>query len=248
MTVADKLTRAKTDIDEVFDKGIEQGKKAEHDHFWDIFQQNGERTHYESAFYGFRNSGNFYPKYDIAPTGSIAQMMMYFAINDSEPIDLAARLEECGVKLDTSKATSMNQAFYWRLGISRLPEISFVSAGSCVQSISQNPMLITIDKVIFSNDGTQPTNDTVLANNTALKNITIEGVIGKSINLGASQFLTAESLKSVIFHLKNYAGTDEEFKNKLTLNWDAWNVLAADSLPPTGTTWKEYIQSLGWNT
>lgn len=244
MSIADKLTQIAENEQRVFDAG----KKAEHDHFWDVFQQYGERTNYQQGFFAFRNTANFYPKYDVAPTGNAMSMMMYFGISDDEPIDLAARLEECGVRLDMSKVTNMQQAFYWRLGVTRLPEISMESATNAQSCICNNIHLVTIDKIIFSNDGTQPSHDSVLATNPNLQNVTVEGVIGKSLNLFGTYNLSADSMKSIILHLKNYAGTDGEFANKLTLAADTWIRLEADSTAPDGGTWKEYVQSLGWNT
>ena len=243
-SVADKLKAIAENTLKVYDAG----KKAEYDHFWDTFQQNGERANYDSAFYGFRNSEIFYPKYDIIPVGNAQRMMQYFGISDDEPIDLAERLEECGVRLDTSKATNMQQAFYWRLGVTRLPEISFVGATSMASAIANNPKLITIDAVIFTSDGTQPLSNNVLSSNENLKNITIEGVIGKSINLASSHSLSAESAISIIEHLKNYKGTDEEYMQKLTLSSYAWNRLEAHSTSPNDNTWKEYVSDLGWST
>lgn len=244
MSIADKLIQIAENEQKVFDAG----KKAEYDHFWDVFQQNGERTNYDSAFYGFRSSGNFYPKYDITPTGNANRMMQYFGISDSEPIDLAARLEECGVKLDTSKATNLLQAFYWRLGVTRLPEISLVSATNTSLVITNNLLLRTIDKVIFSDDGNQPSASSCLSANEKLVNVTVEGVIGKSINLAQSHSLSAESAISIIEHLKNYKGTDEEYTQKLTLSSYAWDRLEAHSTAPDGSTWREYVKNaLGWS-
>ena len=245
MTLDEQYTAIEENIPKVFDAG----KKAEYDHFWDVFQQNGERTGYEHAFKGFRCANEiFYPKYDIVPTGNASGMMSYFGISDGEPIDLAERLEECGVKLDTSKATNLNAAFYWRLGVSRLPTISVESATNTQNALANNIHLVTIDKIIFSNDGTQPPHDSVLASNQNLQNVTVEGVVGKSLNLVGTYNLSADSMKSIILHLKNYAGTDGEFANKLTLGAGAWERLDADSTSPTGTTWKEYVGTLGWDT
>lgn len=228
--------------------GYTEGRQEEYDHFWDVFQENGKRTVYSNAFIGFRKTGNFYPKYDIVPTGGAAAMMQYFGIGETEPIDLAERLEECGVRLDTSKATSLQQAFYWRLGVSRLPTISVESATNTQNAIANNMHLVTIDKIIFSNDGTQPSHDSVLGSNPNLQNVTVEGVIGKSLNLGGTYRLSADSMKSIILHLKDYAGTDGEFANKLTMAADPWARLERSGTAPDGGTWRNYVNNLGWNT
>lgn len=65
MNIAEKVIRAKSDYDEVYDAG----KQAEYDKFWDAFQLNGTRKNYSSAF--ACNVGqvwtdeNYNPKYPI---------------------------------------------------------------------------------------------------------------------------------------------------------------------------------------
>lgn len=243
MSIADKLTL----IAENEQKVYEAGKKAEYDKFWDALQVNGTRTRYENGFFGW-DTGAFYPKYDIVPTGNMQKFMQYFGITNSEPIDFAARLEECGVKLDTSKATNTNCAFYWNPKISRLPEISLVSSTNTTLAFSQNDYLVTIDKVIFSDDGTQPSAVNTFLNMGALQNITIEGVIGNTVNFQASPLLTAESVKSIITHLKVFETTDAAYQTKYVyFNANAWARVEEDSTAPDGGTWKAYVQSLGWN-
>lgn len=64
MSISEKLLRAKTDYDEVY----EAGKQAEYDRFWDSFQQNGTR---ESYYYAFSGPGwteeTLKPKYKVKP-------------------------------------------------------------------------------------------------------------------------------------------------------------------------------------
>ena len=79
-----------------------------------------------------------------------------------------------------------------------------------------------------------------------LKNITFEGVIGRTINFSYSP-LTVESMKNVIEHLANYVGTDKELSYTLTFTEACWANLEADSTAPNGGTWRDYILSLGWN-
>ena len=66
MTIAEKITRAKSDYDAVYDAG----KQAQYDEFWDEFQGNGTRGVYLYAFsmatqlYGW-NDTIYNPKYPI---------------------------------------------------------------------------------------------------------------------------------------------------------------------------------------
>lgn len=64
MTIAEQITRAKADYDEVF----EAGKQAEYNRFWDSFQRNGTRVSYYNAFAGPGwTIETLKPKYRIAP-------------------------------------------------------------------------------------------------------------------------------------------------------------------------------------
>lgn len=84
MTISEKIARAKQDYDDVYnagynkgqteadgyDKGyadgVEQGKQAEYDRFWDEYQNYGRRTNYYQAFVQFGwNDSTLNPKYPI---------------------------------------------------------------------------------------------------------------------------------------------------------------------------------------
>lgn len=84
-----------------------------------------------------------------------------------------------------------------------------------------------------------------------LKNITFEGEIGRSISFQSSP-LTPESMRSVIEHLVNYAGTSNDGKYTVTFTDACWGALEADldyPAPEDGMTWREYVDViLGWNT
>lgn len=81
----------------------------------------------------------------------------------------------------------------------------------------------------------------------ALENIIFEGEIGASIDFSYSP-LTVESMKSVITHLLNVAGTSSEGKYTVTFTSTCWDNLEADSKAPNGDTWQNYVISLGWAT
>jgi hypothetical protein len=81
-----------------------------------------------------------------------------------------------------------------------------------------------------------------------LTTITFGGVIGKDINFQWSP-LSVESMKSVITHLKNYAGTADAGKKTVKFTDACWTALEADSTAPDGNTWRDYVETtLGWLT
>ena len=84
--------------------GIEQGKKAEHDQFWDVFQNYGEEQHYINAFsYGRFNEQTYNPKYPInvlASTTGLDQAFYQCGLTDTK------------VPIYASGAKRLNQTFY----------------------------------------------------------------------------------------------------------------------------------------
>ena len=83
-----------------------------------------------------------------------------------------------------------------------------------------------------------------------LTQIRINGTIGQNgLNFSACP-LDLESAISVITHLKNLTATDPSnaYTRTITFSPTTWEYLDADGEnSPDGTTWAEYIDSLGWN-
>lgn len=56
--------------------GIEEGRQAEYEYYWDMIQANGEKDDWQFGFYKWNIVGALRPKYKIMPSGSIAQMFI----------------------------------------------------------------------------------------------------------------------------------------------------------------------------
>lgn len=180
-------------------EGVDIGRKAEYDEFWDAFQNNGKRYNYQ---YAFANEGwndtTFAPKYDIVLgngyTGS--NMFQLTAITN-----ITEALERHGVILDTSKCGVFSSMFHSAKSV-RLPVLDFSSTH---EYASANPLSYTfysclaetIDKIVINEQ-------TLFANTTFngcanLKNIVFEGTLGQNgLNLQWSTKLSAASLESII--------------------------------------------------
>lgn len=199
--------------------GIEVGRQEQRSECWNSIQHNGARVRYEYAFY--RMGGRaFYPVYDIKPTSSMISFMQYFNNTGEGAIDVAERLEQCGVVLDTSSATSLYMAFYWTSGIKRLPRISLegvTDASGYYSTFSNCTALETIDEIVFPESGEHPALTHTFASASALKNIKISGVIGKSIGLGGCPLVKA-SLESVMTHLSTTATGQTLTVSKVAVN------------------------------
>jgi hypothetical protein len=144
--------------------GTDTGGKSFYDEFWDLYQQNGNRTDYQYG--GFAGVGwtdeTYKPKYPIKP---IYAYGMYTGCRLTNILDI-----------DTSKATSITNLFYVCRFLERVGIISAVSSSDATNVFSYCAELKTIDKFIVTE---QLPYSNAFFNCTSLENLTIEGVIGQ---------------------------------------------------------------------
>jgi hypothetical protein len=187
------------------------------DDFWDAYQQNGERTDYRGAFAGNGWDDNtFAPKYSMKPKKA-GNMFAWSFITD-----LPAALEKAGVTLDFSELTGSADAIF---ATSTMRHIGVVDLSNCTTlsyAFMSCSSLETIDKLILSDKISYVTAFDWCS---ALKNITIEGVIGKSIGFPQSSQLTSESVDSIINALKDLTGATAQ---TLTLHATVGGALTAE--------------------
>ena len=178
-----------TEIGEVY----ETGKKSEYDRFWDSFQNYGKRKEYARTFAGSGwNPETFKPKYDINVVGSAEAMFANWSNYDA---DITEILKQCGVKLDTSKATNFYRFTMYGSPV-RLPTIDTRGAKN-INGICYNSSVKTIDKLILKDDGSQTFSDVFYMS--SLVEIRIEGVIGQNgFNVQWSTKLSHDSIVSII--------------------------------------------------
>ena len=226
----------------------EAGKKSEYDAFWDAYQNNGKRTDYR---YGFAYTGwkkeNFKPKYDIKPKGANGAYMFSSGAEASK-FDLAKALEEQGVVLDLSELTSSTNEFYMTR-FTKLPVLNFSGCASMANTFDY--FIGTEIKLILSESG-ETTFSSVFRRCSSLTTFAIEsGVIGRSISFSDCTKLNATSIKNIVEHLKDYAGTDKEFSYTLTIPSGAFASLEAEGTTAeyngVACTWAEYIDNKKWN-
>ncbi len=220
---------------------VEVGRQKEWSDFWDVFQQNGKRANYTSAFaFGNWNSTTFRPKYDMYPT-SVSAMLQESSWVD----DFAEALRNAGVKMDCSNCTNFFM-FCHDSGVRRVGVVGSAVATNVQNMFGWTGALHTIDKMIVSENITDYTN--TFAGCGKLVNLTMEGTIDKTISFSASP-LSLASAKSVISCLKNFTGTGKEYTTTVTFGATTWGYLDAEgNASPDGTTWREYItNTLCWN-
>jgi hypothetical protein len=226
-------------IDDVRKAGEKNGLAM----FWNGVSANGTRENYYYAFfYWDMCTGILNCPITIQPKSA-----NYMFQRVAGGADLVEAEKNGGVKFDFSMCTSLDNTFrdsnFLKVGVvdgtsaDALDTLFFCSlrTSSYIQWVEK---LIVKETHTFSN---------TFRYNVALKHIIFEGTIGTSLDLKESSLLDVESAKSIINCLKNYSGTDSEYAYTVSLSGDVWTALNADSTPPSGNTWQDYVYSLGWN-
>ena len=167
---------------------------AFYNEFWDSYQDKGSRTNYQYGFSGWRDE-NLYPKYDIVLGNGYHGAYMFY---DCRCEDLTQRFEDCGITFDTSKCGDIYQMFGAFRG-KRVPRIdcsSSMTYNRGAQYLFANVYnLETVDALVLKEN----TSLTGTFNNCkTLKNITIEGTIGQTLDMKSCSVLTKNSIISVI--------------------------------------------------
>ena len=190
MDIAEKVLRAKTDFDDVY----EAGKKAEYDVFWDGVQDYGNRDNYSQAFAYAWNDESFKPKYDIKCTGAYATNQIFF---NTKIVDLVGCLKKTNIKFNTTEATAI-QGIFDRAGILiNTPPIDVINCTSMQMTYFSARKVKNIE---IANIQETCTFDRVFHNMYELRDVVlINCTIGKNgINFQWSTKLSADSLKSII--------------------------------------------------
>lgn len=181
--------------------GHEAGKQDQYDAFWDAFQQNGERVDYRNGFAGEGwDSETFQPKYDIRPT--VAEHMFSVFGKTGGNTSITQQLAKSGVTLDTSNCTNCRQMFY-ACRATEIPNIDLTKATSA-NSLFWDAMELRKAEITVA-ENTLP-NYFGLFGCPKLEDLTVNGVLDKSLALDRSPLLTAASVQSVIDALKDLTG------------------------------------------
>ena len=236
MGIKDKLITIAENIPMVYNAGVEQGKQEQYHAFWDNIQENGKRRNYSSTFQGnVFNVDTFYPKYDIIAEGNASNAFYswnHYSV-DKSVLNLKERLEECGVILDTSKATNLTALF----GYGRFTEIPTIDCNglsvASTQLFRRNYEYLKKIELIKTNESVTYTQ--WFQDDTALEDIAFEGVIGQDIDFSACP-LTKASVENIIEHLSTTSSG-----KTLTLKQSAVNAVFTteefEALKATRTNW-----------
>lgn len=228
-------------VEEVYDAGCAQAESK----FWDIVQRNGERADYSHAF-KLWNSEYIRPKYKVAPTSGRVNRIFY---NCKKLISVEPEYFDFSeIQVYSTTQTNMSNGneyvFAYCYALKELPDVG-LPAGCYTHTFYDCTSLKKIEVVRV--EESTVFNDYAFGYCAALENITFQGIIGRSINFKWSP-LTIDSLKGIITHLKDHAGTDKEYTYTVTFKTSVFEALEAEgATSPNGNTWAEYIDDLKWN-
>ena len=216
--------------------GIEQGKQAQYDEFWDSYMNNLNGSWAQKgAFAGSGwNDNTFNPNKSFNPwTGKICEIFF----KDSGISDLAGILKRNGVVFDFSGCVYFDN-FAQASQIKYFPVIDMSSAARCQDTFRDCTKMISIEKWIISSKGNQAFSSTFY-NCTALEDIVVEGVIGNSIDFRYSPLSKCSIMGKVITEEEYNALSDAvKTNNVITINGVHYygGVIAALKSDATGKT------------
>ena len=151
-------------------------------------------------------------------------------------------------KLDTSNGTNF---YYFCNSATDLVEVDldFSKATQMYGAFRGCTALTTVENLNLSKVTGDSNFSNVFYNCSALKKVSvIANTIKRNISFSYSPLLTLESAKSILLGLYNYAGNYYEFSFTITFHADTWTLLDNDgTTAPDGLTWREYVNSIGWN-
>lgn len=216
-------------IDEVYNKGFNEGgsagygqgylagesagKKEEYNTFWDNYQSNGSRTHYSGAFSGKGwNNATFKPKYDIVINNCTEYGIFY---NSKITGSLQDILDAQGITFtinltDSLSQTTYNCSYFGYSSFSELPVLDFSTrTGDYVLygMFKHCPNLEKIEKIILPANHNGYGSFAFYACN-KLKEIRFEGTIINTLEFHYCP-LSADSVNNILNCLDTatYSGT-----------------------------------------
>lgn len=210
----------------VSSEAYEKGKQAEHDAFWDAFQNSGKRTYYADAFRG-ATFEYIRPKHKITPKDKGGASRIFYGCKFLKKAE-AAYIDFSQIPRGSHISETYYNTFTMCYELEEIEDIGFVPTFGYGSTFNVCKALRKI-AVIRADAGTQFLKDT-FGNCTALEEITFEGEIGSDINFQWSTKLNRASIENIITHLSdNVSGKTLTLSKTATENafpdWNDWGAL-----------------------
>lgn len=248
--VANKMMALKDVIDDVHESGIEKGYSNGERYMWDaITNRNSKNRLTTYMFYEYPYE-EFNPPYAIICKNYTAKSMFASAYKLKKikkgTLDFGGKGCYSGSRTSTSSGLTM--LFHNCTSLEEIEDIG-LNEGSHYYTFGMCEKLRKIEKLC-------PRYDTIFTNAFtncyALEEITFDGEIGRDINFLSCKKLNADSVKSIVTHLKDYTSESaNQYKYTLTLNDETFNALEqADTTAEyngEACTWAELVDNKKWN-
>lgn len=203
--IARKSITVAENMQGVYDKGFADGlaQGGGDDRYYQLqfgeyIQHNGTRTDYQQAFRTWNNlKAAIRPLYDIKPT--TAAYMFYATLgNADQTISLPELSKELGIVFDFSNCKDLRYAFSY----AKVSDAGYVDLRNCdnagVSCMFLGSHDVETAHLRIPDDGMLDIGATSFNYSYGMKNLTIEGVIGKNFNIKESSKLTADSIRNII--------------------------------------------------
>ena len=179
-------------IDAVYNAAAQKA----YDDFWDGFQWNGNRTFYEMAFKNWHTDGLCRPKYKVSIVSPSRDIQMFDNNTDITEIKAADYDFSQGSSGDNSNGAGHFATFRGCVNLLYVEDVG-MKAGYYYHTFRNCSKLHSIGKLRFNLTTKE---EGAFGSCRALKNISFEGTVGKSIAFLDSP-LTADTMKSLLDHL-----------------------------------------------
>lgn len=194
MSIAEKIGIIAENVPVVYSAGKSEGMREEHGTFWDTFQENGARTNYDYAFYGYGwRTENFKPKYPIRASRCTRMFFNSMLTNLAD------------YTLDTSECDAFTDMFNNAWGVSHVPRLDMrklSDASNAVYTFS-SPNISKIECLVIS-ESTRFAQQTFYGTS-ALEELRLEGTLACNMDLHWSRKLSADSIINVVGTLSGTA-------------------------------------------
>lgn len=204
-------------VDEVYEKGKENGIIEVVDEWYEsTFPRTWEGACYfiEYLFYK-KNFDDFPFKKPFPLNKSLAKFTMCSCFGSylgSKPIPPEI-MNLDGVSFPNNYYGGLYHAFYYAQNLEEIPCYNWNAPYKYWGTFSS---AIKVKKIGTLKSAEYTTYNDCFSGCSSLTDITFEGVIGQNISFSSSP-LTPESMKNIVKHLKNYAGTDKEYAYTITV-------------------------------
>lgn len=146
-------------------------------------------------------------------------------------------------KLDVSQGINFTSMFGSCTSLTYVPELDTKSSNTFTSMFNGCTALETVESIDLSRGDTL---SNMFYNCGELRRLGVKGLIKSVFKLSSSPKLTVDTAKHIICSLYDYSTISKSIT--LYLHADTWALLDAEgNTAPHGGTWKDYVESLGWN-